>query len=160
MAATYEPIASVTASGAATTATFSAISGTYTDLRLVAVGSSSSASTTVRMRVNSDTGTNYSWTDLYGDGSVAASVRSSNDTSLYLASVGTGQTTNIADFMSYANTNVNKTVLVSNSRSDSVVQLFAELWGSTSAITSIEVYISSGSFTDGFTLSLYGIKAA
>jgi hypothetical protein len=112
------------------------------------------------MRVNSDTGTNYSWTDLYGDGSVAASVRSSNDTSLYLASVGTGQTTNIADFMSYANTNVNKTVLVSNSRSDSVVQLFAELWGSTSAITSIEVYISSGSFTDGFTLSLYGIKAA
>lgn len=159
MAVTYEPIASTTTTSSATTITFSNIPGTYTDLILVGVGRAASGSNSVSMRVNGDSGSNYSYTAVYGDGSSAASVRSSNATKLYFASVGTGQTVNIAHFMSYANTNVFKTVLVSSNRPEDTVQRFVELWRSTSAITSVQVFADTSNYTDGFTFSLFGVKA-
>ena len=68
MTSTYEKIASTTLGSAAADITFSTISGTYTDLVLV-LGSltTASASQRIRMQLNSDTGTTYSNTDLYGE---------------------------------------------------------------------------------------------
>ena len=60
--ATYEPIATQTLASAAATITFSSIAATYTDLRLIfakPIGGSS-----LLLRFNSDTATNYSWTYL------------------------------------------------------------------------------------------------
>lgn len=69
MAATYEPIATTTASGSSSSITFSSISSAYTDLVLVANASVTSGSDTAILRFNGDTGSNYSRTFLSGNGS-------------------------------------------------------------------------------------------
>ena len=153
-----EYIAGTTLTATAATVTFSGIPGNYTDLRLIHSGSNV-ANGTIRFRVNGDSGTTYSWTDLYGNGASALNARSSNDTSFYLASISTFNTVSTADFLSYSNANVFKTVLVINCRPDAFLQVFSELWRSTSAITSIEVFVNSGgSMNLGSTLSLWGVK--
>jgi hypothetical protein len=74
MAPTYEPIATTTLGTAAASITFSSIPATYTDLRLVVVAKAVSAST-LDVRFNNDSGTNYSKTEISGDGSSAVSFR-------------------------------------------------------------------------------------
>ena len=74
MTATYEKVQSTTLSSTQSTVTFSSISGAYTDLVLV-MGGSNSANSDLRMRFNGDTGSNYSVTVLFGDGSAANSFR-------------------------------------------------------------------------------------
>jgi hypothetical protein len=160
MAATYEPIASYTSSSSASTTTFSSIPGTYTDLILVVTGSMS-VDNNFRIRFNGDTGTNYSDTRVSGDGSSAASSRASSQTSIKISQ---GTHTNLgtysAQIMSYANTNVYKTALMTSAMPASAVNRAVGLWRSTSAITSLTVFTASGNFTDGATMNLFGVKAA
>lgn len=159
---TYDPIASATLSSDTTDVTFSSIPGTYTDLRLVTslIGSGASA-IDADYRVNGDTGSNYSWTILYGNGAQAVSNRTSSWSSYrigYLpANTGTVWSASQIDFMSYANTNVFKTTLVRHAAPNNFVHCIVGTWRSTSAITSITVV---GGLKAGSTLSLYGIKAA
>ena len=162
MPRTYEPIASQTLGSAASTVTFSSVPGTYTDLIMVidVVGSGSTRGYPA-FRFNSDTGSNYSNTAVYGTSS-ALSGRYSSQTELYLSNFISGFSNTIrflgiTHIMSYANTNVNKTVLTSGANDN--VERSVGLWRSTSAITAIEVR-GSQQFGTGSTFSLYGIKAA
>ena len=75
MPATYEPIASTTLGTAAADITFSSIPGTYTDLVLVLYGGFATAASDLYTQFNSDTGTNYSNSDLRGNGTAAAANR-------------------------------------------------------------------------------------
>ena len=76
MTATYDPIATTTLGSAASTITFSSIPNTFTDLRLVLFGVTLNATGTYnQIRFNNDTGTNYSWTQLLGNGSAAQAQR-------------------------------------------------------------------------------------
>lgn len=159
MAVTYTPIETQTLGTAATSVTFSSISGSYTDLILVFNGTVS-ANQYVAVRLNSDTGSNYSWTRLDGNGSTA---QSSRGTSTTFGRLGIGDPTNrtltISHFMNYSNTTTNKTVL-SRSNSDFVGAL-VNLWRNTAAITSITVLTTTAdTFSVGSTFTLYGIKAA
>lgn len=171
MPATYEAIASTTLSSAASTITFSSIPNTYTDLRLVLVARSSRVDTTdpIYVRINSDTGSNYSMTYITGDGSTASSSRS---TSISLWQIGSMPAANAAanlfnycsmDFFSYSGL-TNKTVLSEESRDmngSGVVDRRVLLWRSTSAINNIQFTSgSSSNFVTGTTATLYGIKAA
>ena len=169
MAVTYEPIASQTLGSAAATITFSDLPGTYTDIIGVVSFAVSTAGYTPGLRFNSDQGTNYSNTLLYGNGSVAQSTRRSNVTYIYTGQFGATNSTSspialaIFHVMSYANTNVYKTVLSSTSGegSGNGVDRTVGLWRSTSAITSITLFgAPTGNFVTGTTASLYGIKAA
>jgi hypothetical protein len=155
---TYESIATQTLGSAAASVTFSSIPGTYTDLVLIFNGKGA-ASGNVTFQFNGDTGTNYSATIIYGDGSSAGSVRVSSQSSMNIGSVGTDWTTNTFSIMNYANATTYKTVLGRYSRPDEVGAKVG-LWRSTSAITSIVVGKSSGTYDTGSTFSLYGIKAA
>lgn len=67
---TYFPIANTTLSSAAASYTFSSISGSYTDLVLV-IGGTLSADISAGIYFNGDTGTNYSTTRMYGNGSLS-----------------------------------------------------------------------------------------
>jgi hypothetical protein len=159
MPSTYTPIATQTLGTAATSVTFSSISGTYTDLVLVFNGTVS-ANQYVAVRLNSDTGSNYSWTRIDGDGS---SAYSSRGTSTTFGRLGIGNPTNrtltISHFMNYSNATTNKSVL-SRSNTDFVGAL-VNLWRNTAAITSITVLTTTAdTFTVGSTFTLYGIKAA
>ena len=155
---TYEAIATQTLGSAAASVTFSSISSTYTDLVLIFNGTGSTGGN-FTFQFNGDTGTNYSATILYGDGSSVGSVRVTDQSSMNIGSVGTGFTTDIINIMNYANSTTNKTALGRFSRPDEVGAKVG-LWRNNSAITSIVVGVSGGNFLTGSTFSLYGIKAA
>lgn len=164
MPATYEPIATTTLSSAASTITFSSIPSTYTDLRLVLAVTDVSSSATIRLVFNSDTGTNYSRTNLYGDGSSVISNRTTNATNITMGNAITAGTTAFfnADIFSYAGA-TNKTALINinNDRNGSgFVFSMVSLWRSTSAINQIEINHNGGTMSTGTTATLYGIKAA
>lgn len=166
MPATYEPIATNTVTGsAAANVTFSSIPSTYTDLVLICTTQMTGASHTL-LQFNSDTGTNYSSTIVYGTGSAAGSGRASNAAFVQHGvadedNSGSTFSTVFYQIMSYANTNVNKTVLHSIGNPNSEVTRAVSLWRSTSAIDTIKIYPSnSKSYEVGCVFSLYGIKAA
>lgn len=164
MPKTYEPIQTQTLSSASADVTFGSIPQTYTDLVLVIAASPTSNGVTGYMQVNSDTGTNYSMTGVRGNGTDVASYRASNNGNFWFDYAGNTNTGTISvstiHFLNYSNTTTFKSNIVRQGNQGDVVELLAQLWRSTSAITSIRLYWSSGNFASGSTFSLYGIKAS
>jgi len=159
MPTTYEKIATNTLGSAAASVTFSSIPATYTDLVLVVAGGTT-ITTDIYIEFNGDTATNYSRTYLAGDGSSASSGRNTSVTSIPSFYIGSGQSTGYAHIMSYANTNVNKTILARSSSAGVFVISVVGLWRSTAAINSIKVFVSGTTIAAGCTFTIYGIKAA
>ena len=164
MPATYEPIASVTLGSAAASHTFSSIPGTFTDLVLVSYCNGSTGAGSFVVRLNSDTGNNYSFTRLLGFASGVISDRVANrsyaDFGSFGGPVGTPNAS-VTTIMSYANANVNKTILSAAGNGTDYVTRWVSLWRSTSAVTSVTILTDTvANLTSGSTFSLYGIKAA
>ena len=162
---TYTPIATSTLGSNSATVTFSSISGTYTDIRLIMSVKSSSGGPDVRIRFNSDTGTNYSGTYLFGNGTTAGSARDSNIGGILLDYYGTPDTTNFnvnkVEIQNYSNSTTYKTVIARADNAGNGTTATVGMWRSTSAITRIDLTLSGGqSFTTGSTFTLYGIAAA
>ena len=172
MAITYESIATTTLGSAASSVTFSSISGSYTDLKLVINGGTSNVAF-LYLQYNSDATTNYSNTYLYGTGATAGSNRNSNtnnaqitgDTYFYTSVTGNA----IIDIMNYSNTTTYKTAIArqnntENSGGYAGTGATAVLWRSTAAINEIKIQAISSSINrdwiTGSTFTLYGIKAA
>ena len=166
--ATYEPIATTTVSSTTTGVTLSSIPSTYTDLLIVTNIITTAADRSVYLRVNGDTGSNYSYTSIYGEGTAAASGRSTSQTRSKILGEFYGTSTTVpcnirTSILSYAGS-TNKTFLSSASgdkNGTGEVGRFVGLWRSTSAINSIT--IDTGGANDiasGTTITLYGIKAA
>lgn len=162
---TYTPIATNTLGSATGSVTFSSISGSYTDL-VVIINAKASNLTNSYCRVNGDSGTNYSSTFLSGTGSVASSARATNNNAInveYQSYIDTSNFDYIArlNFMNYSNSTTYKTVLQRADNSTQAADSIVSLWRSTSAITSIEFFLTSGrTFAVGSTFTLYGIQAA
>jgi hypothetical protein len=161
--ATYEPIATQTLGSAASSITFSSIGSGYTDLRVVLVGTVATAGG-VAIRFNSDSGSNYSRTVLFGDGSTAASARSSNQTQFVIANINSANPSLITcDIFSYAGSTF-KTALGEGSddrNGSGVVARGVGLWRNTAAITTITlIEANAANFSTGTTATLYGIKNA
>ena len=166
---TYEPIATTTLGSAAASVTFSSISGSYTDLVIIGNTGISNAGTTMIMRFNGDTGSNYSQTTLAGNGTTASSSRASNSTSANLndtAAFNSSLEGNLVfSVMNYANTTTYKTTIGRFNRASANdypgSAPFVCLWRSTSAITSLVMLPADGSnIISGSTFTLYGITAA
>lgn len=163
MPATYEPISSIILSADIASVTFNSIPQTYTDLVLTIDAKITAVGLDTYVTINSDTGSNYSYTQLYGNGSSAASARGSNLTVGLVGSVyGSSNTIAINHFMNYSNTTTNKPWLTRLSRGDGSAQIFSNLWRSTSAINSLKISSGNpaGTFISGSVFNLYGIKAA
>jgi hypothetical protein len=164
--ATYEAIATQTLTGSAASITFNSIPSTYTDLRLVCTYVTS-ASGNLRLRFNSDTGTNYSGTQLEGDtGNGVRTDYVNSGTFCYTVGNATSSSTIPffldANILSYAGSNY-KTCLISSSNDENgsgSVERWVDLWRSTSAINTILLYPSGGNFEATTRATLYGIKAA
>jgi hypothetical protein len=158
---TYTPIATTTLGSASSSVTFSSIVQTYTDLVLVA-NLLPASSARVKLRVDGDSGNNYSYTILFGNGSSAGSGRESSisEINYYWNGLPSGWSNYILQFQNYSNTTTNKTILARGN--STAVETFASvgLWRSTSAIDSIELRSSVGTFDTGSTFTLYGIAAA
>lgn len=165
MPATYEPIATVSVTVAAASITFSSIPSTYTDLRFVWVGTATSNGAEFYIRFNSDSGTNYSQTGIYGNGASAAS-GSVTSASQVKGTLGGGVSSTIphfytCDVFSYAGS-TNKTCLIESSEDrngSGFVERNVGLWRSTSAINTITILPNTLTWAAGTTATLYGIKS-
>jgi len=170
---TYTPIATTTLGTTTSSYTFSSIPSTYTDLVLVLYGyGASSDGSSIICRVgngSTDTGNNYSTTRMGGNGSASSYGRYTSAAFMRFAAL-TGQSTSssnptslVVNFMDYASTTAKKTVLNQISQlggSYPGTELNANLWSSTSAINTIEIYPYLASFAAGTVITLYGIAAA
>lgn len=159
MPATYENIATTTLTTTSSEINFTSIPGTFTDLIVVtnAIGSA----TLYALRLNADTTALYSRTRLVGDGTSATSSRSTGQTEIVvdnLSSTNWGQS--IIQIMNYSNATTNKTVLIRAGIAATDTAAVVGLYRSTSAITSVRLFMGSNSFSSGSTFTLYGIKAA
>jgi hypothetical protein len=173
---TYDAIATQTLSSAATTVTFSSISGSYTDLVIIcSVQSTSAANTDSRywLRLNNDSATNYSTTYLVGNGTAASSTRDSNRsqidnvTPISTTAEFTPVTYNV---LNYSNATTYKTTLQRAGQKNnntgvggtgSFMGAAVSLWRSTAAINRVDIVCAvNGQFAIGSTFTLYGIAAA
>ena len=165
---TYTAIATTTLASAASSYTFSSISSAYTDLVLIASGITSVQDSIFSVRLNSDSGTNYSNTTILGYNGSGSGIsgRSSNQTFALLSTSSSGSANQpgviIANFLNYSNTTTYKTVLSRNASIGSVktTDAIVNTWRSTAAINTILIYPNTGTFSAGSTFTLYGIKAA
>lgn len=166
MAKTYEPIATQTLASATATVTFSSIAATYTDLRLIitAKDGSSSLSGAALLRFNSDSSTNYSFTNLYGDGTTAGSSRASSQTSGDILVTGNSASNfgiSTVDIFNYANTTTFKTFISRGNTVEAFTNARVYLWRKTpEAINTISLTSGTSNWNIGSTFTLYGIKAA
>lgn len=164
---TYVALKSTTLTGTATSVTLSSIPSGYTDLVLVANMTMSSPSGIAYIvgqvgNGSVDTGNNYSFTIMYGDGSSTVSYRDANKNYFQCDTYMTGTTTTVLTmhFQNYANTSVNKTFIGRSSNASKNASAIVNLWRSTSAINTIKLYDYSGnSFAAGSTFTLYGVAA-
>lgn len=161
---TYSTIATTTASGSVSQITFTSISGSFTDLVLISNFTGVSGNN-FSCRVGNgsiDSGANYSYTRLSGNGTSAASIRSANDT--FISSnltLGTNGSNSILNFMNYSNTSTFKTVLHRFNDAGAFVAAVVGLYRSTSAINQVQIFsTNSVNFAAGSTFTLYGIAAA
>ena len=156
---TYIPLANLTLTGSASTVTFSSISQSYRDLRLVVQTTCSTGVQIVGMRFNSDTGANYSRVYMEGNGSATASA-SATESQIYFDPSPDGATTannwylGMADIMDYSVTNKHKTVLARASIPSGSVAATAGRWANTSAITTVTVVAGLQNFAAGSTFAL------
>jgi hypothetical protein len=166
MPSTYEPIATTTLGTASGTITFSSIPATYTDIKAVFVRATGS-NTDLKFRVNGDTGTNFSQTELTANGSAVTSYGRTSQTGVYAGGIEVAPSATQPEFLeielfSYAGS-TNKTFLSKHSadyNGTGEVDIVVSLWRNTAAITSVTIFASSGTFAIGTTATLYGIKNA
>jgi hypothetical protein len=160
---TYVALATETLGSNTATVTFSSISAAYTDLVFILNVKSSDAGVDVDVTgtFNSDTGSNYSWTRIYGDGTTAGSQRASTQSTLRVGNQsGTGSSAfspMILNIMNYSNTTTYKTMIARPNNPARVIDAYVNLWRSTSAISTVSF---TGNFLSGSTFSLYGIASA
>ena len=164
----YESIATITVgSGGAANVTFSSIPSTYQHLQIRGVmRSTSSSQDFLYLRVNSDTGSNYSAHRIGGDGSTATAAGFAGQIWCWFGFAAGTSNTNIVgatvlDILDYANTNKNKTMRgiygSDYNGSGQIYGPFSNGWYNTSAISSITI-LGSSNIAEYSSFALYGIK--
>ena len=153
---TYDLLESVTLATAASSVTFSSIDQGYGDLILVMSGTTAAGSTP-QCQVNSDTGSNYSYVMMYGNGSAAySSAGTSGQFNLTSSIRPTVPALTQTSFMDYTATDKHKSILTRGGTATVHTDAHAVRWASTSAIISIRVFASQD-FSTGGTFNLYGV---
>jgi hypothetical protein len=152
-----------------TAVTLSSIPTTFKHLqiRITSRNTTAAASQAITLRMNGDTGSNYAFFHMRGNGFNGVAATSSSQTSMTIGrSPGSTEAANIfavalVDILDYGNTNKTKSVRSVGARysSETQIEQVGAHWNSTSAITSIEVADRAGStsFAAGTRISLYGI---
>jgi len=171
MAATYTLISSNVLAASAASVTFSSIPSTYTDLVLrISARSDDTGSSykTFKLVFNGDTTALYSETRLYAEStntiySSTQGNRSNNTARYTTAGLSTSNTFSNFDLYipSYTvsqNKPMSQFGVAENNSADGGISVYADLYRSTSAISSVEVGNFSGNFVAGSSFYLYGIK--
>ena len=164
----FESIATYSTLNGLNTVTFSSIPQTYKHLQI----RTSTVATTdgyIESRFNSDSGSNYAWHILTGQGSAASASAYASQTKLRITAFNNQMDTtypyvSITDILDYTNTNKYTTIRTlsgkdSNGAGD--MNLISGVWLNSAALTSIELFLSPTSaktYLTGSHIALYGIK--
>jgi hypothetical protein len=159
---TYTPLANVTLGSAASSVTFGSIPATYRDLIIVVLAA---GSTTLqgRIRLNSDTGSNYSYQRMSGDGSSFTATEQSSQASGFVSAIAqataTGSLQMNINIMDYSATDKHTTIISRADQAANGTEAFANRWANTAAVTSVQILTSTGNWAAGSTFALYGVIA-
>lgn len=156
---TYSRLATLTLSQDDSQIDFTSIPSTYQDLILIA-DASHSAYAGLRLRVNNNSSSLYSgvWAKAYGS---LAGEPVTNSNAFTPGSVGLNGGTRysyVMHFMDYAQSRP-KTGILRFGVGSSGTEMASFLWNSNDPITSINLFLSAGSYSAGSSFSLYGIEA-
>ena len=161
MTAKFTVLGNTTLATSSASVTFSSIPGGYKDLVLVTTCDMSSAER-FKGTINSDTGTNYSYVSMIGNGSTATSGSYATDDGIRFQNsdvTNLGDNVNTAEFFDYSSTTKHKSILIRDSTSNGSVSALAVRWASTAAITSISLSPQGAvTFTSGSTFRLLGVN--
>lgn len=175
VATAYESIATatVTSGSGSSFIEFTSIPNTYQhlQLRILARGTNANTQMQLAYRLNSDTGSNYTFHLLRGDGSTTYGDSGANQsfagaTVRYSAANATAQMfgVGISDFLDYSNTNKYKTIRsIGGTDQNGSGQLYfsSNLWRNTNAISSIYIYNQDGNNIAQYShFALYGIRTS
>lgn len=168
----FESIATTTVgSGGQATITFSSIPQTFTHLQLRLTARSTGTgggSVDTQYQLNGDTtASNYRTHLLYGDGTSAIASTIAN--TAYITDIANASATAgtfgvaVVDFLDYTNTNKYKVSrslggFDANGVIANYLLFMSSLWLNTAAITSITMYLGTGSFAQYSHAALYGIR--
>lgn len=158
--AKYMALANITLGSTASEVNFSSISQSYRDLVLVINGTILSGNATVLLGINGSSANVY-WGNITGDGSTP--LYSAGDwTNLYTTYSYYNMTTSPSvitiNAMDYSLTNKHKTFLVRSANATNSSSALIGRQASTSAISSLRVFLNTSSFASGTTMALYGVK--
>ena len=166
----YQSIQTVALTGSQSSISFTSIPSTYKHLQVRLIGKDGRGINrdNMKMQFNSDTGANYAWHYLSGDGSSASASGTAGDTfvSLYRISGNSGADNifgaMVIDILDYANTSkykTSRTLAGVDFNGSGEIYFQSGLWQNTSAVSTI-------TFTPGNTtnflqyshFALYGVK--
>jgi hypothetical protein len=165
MANTMTLIASSTVgSGGAASIDFTSIPATYTDLKLVAsTRMAGSSANYITLNGSSSTFTNKL---LYGNGGTAVSASPSGNRAVDQNDSSTTSSTfsnleiYIPNYTGSNNKSFSQDGVTENNGSVAYAEMWASLWSTTSAITSLSLTAGSSTFVQYSTAYLYGVKNA
>jgi hypothetical protein len=157
-------------SAGASTVSFSSIPSTYKHLQVRALirGTASASAISANMQFNSDTGSNYSYHELYGSGAGGGQASAgANQTRFFLhgnapAATALASSFGVAvmDILDYTNTSKYKTARCLNGMdvngSGGYILVDSGSWQNTNAISSIQITPNSGNFAQYSQFALYG----
>ena len=166
----YESIQTVTVgAGGAANVEFTSISGSYTHLQIrgIARDTGSASLRQVYIQLNADTGTNYSWHELEGNGSAVGSYAGTTTNKMWSFYYPTASQTATAfgaaviDILDYSNTNKYKTIRTlggTDLNGSGTASLGSGSWRNTNAVTSIKLLAEQTAFAQYSQFALYGIR--
>lgn len=169
-----EPIATQLLSGSQTTVSFTNIPSGYKHLQIRCIGRTDRANSGggdyASIRFNGDSGSNYAYHEIYGNGTTAGAQAGASQTFGFLERLADAGATSgmfgaiVVDILDYSNVYKYKTVRnlggYDNNSTGGSVMLGSSLWMNTAAINSITLAPGGGTnFVINSRFSLYGVKA-
>lgn len=173
----YESIQTVTVgSGGSSSIDFTSIPSTYSHLQIRMISRNTGAGIAGTLdnwlTFNSDSGSNYAYHGLQGNGAAAAAFGAGTQTRVRMPNQSPGASSTastfgaaVIDILDYTSTNKNKTVRVLYGANDNTTNteyrafLLSGLWYATpAAVTSITILPETATFAQYSSFALYGIK--
>jgi hypothetical protein len=168
-AGSYDLLATTILTSSASSVTFSSLGDYATDYQHLQIraaaryGVAGSFYDNMRLQFNADTGSNYAWHRLRGNGSTVTSAASSSQSNILVGYYATSGSTapNVIDILDPFETSKNTTLRSlagAAETTDKIISLNSGLWMNTNALTEIKLFTSSGEFQSNSRFSLYGLR--